>query len=128
MFKKVCSRSESLSVLQCVCVNFLSGNPSSHYITINWDKVFKRGLSKFFKDCLPQNLLSPLLNTLSQLSLRLINTGLVSSRVSLISWGSVYLTVFGHPSSDGVSIKIPDRLDVLLHRLSLHPIFSYWVG
>ena len=31
-----------------------------------WDKVFKSGLSKFFKGCLPQNLLSPLLNTLSQ--------------------------------------------------------------
>ena len=31
-----------------------------------WDKVFKSGLSKFFKDCLPQNLPSPLLNTFSQ--------------------------------------------------------------
>ena len=30
-----------------------------------WDKVFKSGLSKFFKGCLPQNLLSPLLNTFS---------------------------------------------------------------
>ena len=34
-----------------------------------WDKVFKSGLSKFFKGCLPQNLLSPLLNTLSQLQI-----------------------------------------------------------
>ena len=32
-----------------------------------WDKVFKSGLSKFFKGCLPHNLLSPLLNTLSQM-------------------------------------------------------------
>ena len=32
-----------------------------------WDKVFKSGLSKFFKSCLPQNLLSPLLNALSHL-------------------------------------------------------------
>ena len=44
-----------------------------------WDKVFKNGLSKFcgrqplnfpfkfFKACLPQNLLSPLLNTLSHI-------------------------------------------------------------
>ena len=32
-----------------------------------WDKVFKSGLCKFFKGCLPQNLLSPLLNTLSHL-------------------------------------------------------------
>ena len=31
-------------------------------------KVFKSGLSKFFKGCLPQNLLSPLLNTLSQIT------------------------------------------------------------
>ena len=29
-----------------------------------WDKVFKSGLSKFFKGCLPQNLLGLLLNTL----------------------------------------------------------------
>ena len=28
-----------------------------------WDKVIKNGLSKFFKGCLLQNLLSPLLNT-----------------------------------------------------------------
>ena len=33
-----------------------------------WDKVFKSGLSKFFKGCLSQNILSPLLNTLSQIS------------------------------------------------------------
>ena len=33
------------------------------------DKVFKRGLSKFFKGCLPQNSLSPLLNTLSHLTM-----------------------------------------------------------
>ena len=31
----------------------------------NRAKVFKRGLSLFFKGCLPQNSLSPLLNTLS---------------------------------------------------------------
>ena len=34
-----------------------------------WDKVFKSELSKFFKSCLPQNLLCPLLNTLSHLEL-----------------------------------------------------------
>ena len=32
-----------------------------------WDKIFKSGVSKFFKGCLPQYLLSPLLNTLSHL-------------------------------------------------------------
>ena len=31
------------------------------------DKVFKSGITKFFKGCLPQNLLSPLLNTLSHI-------------------------------------------------------------
>ena len=36
---------------------------------LKWDKVFKSGLSKLFKGCLPQNLLSPLLNTLSQMFL-----------------------------------------------------------
>ena len=30
-----------------------------------WDKVLNSGLSKFFKGCLPQDLLGPLLNTLS---------------------------------------------------------------
>ena len=40
---------------------------------IIWDKVFKSGLSKFFKGCLPQKLLSPLLNTLSHiLSIKVI--------------------------------------------------------
>ena len=29
---------------------------------------------------------------------------------------------------DGVTIKIPYGVDVLLHRPALHPIFSYWVG
>ena len=51
-----------------------------------WDKVFKSGLStfcgrqplnveadKFFKCCLPQNLLSPLLNALSHLSCLIFN-------------------------------------------------------
>ena len=32
--------------------------------------TIKSGLSKFFKDCLPQNLLIPLLNTLSQIKLK----------------------------------------------------------
>ena len=38
---------------------------------IKWDKVLKSGLSKFFKGCLPRNLLGPLLNTLSQMTLTL---------------------------------------------------------
>ena len=32
------------------------------------------------------------------------------------------------PSSSGITIKIPYREDVLLHRLASHPIFSYGVG
>ena len=39
------------------------------YASYIWHKVFKSGISKFFKDCLRQNLLSPLLNNLSCISL-----------------------------------------------------------
>ena len=54
--------------------------------------------------------------------------GLVSSRVSLTSWGEgASLALVGHPSSDGVTIKMPYGVDVL-HRPASHPIFSYWVG
>ena len=48
---------------------------------------------------------------------RLWNTGLVSSRVSLTCSALV----------GGVAIKMPYGVDVL-HRPALHPIFSYWVG
>ena len=41
---------------------------------------------------------------------------LVSSGVSLTLWGEgVSLALFDHPSSDGIAIKIPYRVDVLLH-------------
>ena len=54
--------------------------------------------------------------------------GLVSSGVSLTSWGeSVSLALVGHPSSDGVTLKMPYGVDVL-HRPVSHLIFSYWVG
>ena len=33
----------------------------------------------------------------------------------------------GHPSSDGVKIKMLYGVDAL-HRPASHPIFSYWVG
>ena len=56
------------------------------------------------------------------------NTGLLSSRVSLTSWGEgASLALVGHPSSDGVTIKMPYGVDVL-HRPALHPSVSYWVG
>ena len=33
-----------------------------------------------------------------------------------------------HPSNDGLTIKIPYRVDFLLHSPASHPIFLYWVG
>ena len=49
------------------------------------------------------------------------HTGLVSSRVSVTSWGEgAYLALVGHPSSDGITIKIPFGVDVLLHQPALH--------
>ena len=42
------------------------------------------------------------------------NTGLVSSGASLTSWGEgASLALVGHPSSDGVTIKMPYGVDVL---------------
>ena len=46
----------------------------------------------------------------------------------LTSQEDAFLAVVGHPSSDGVTIKIPYRVDDLLHRPASHPTFSYWVG
>ena len=56
-------------------------------------------------------------------------TGSVSSRASLTSWGEgVSLALVDNPSSDGVTIKIPYGVNVLLHQPASHPVFSYWVG
>ena len=56
------------------------------------------------------------------------NTALVSNGASLTSWGEgASLALVGHPSSDGVTIKMPYGVDVF-HRPALHPIFSYCVG
>ena len=53
---------------------------------------------------------------------------LFSKSASLTSWGEgASLVLVGHPSSDGVMIKMPYGVDVL-HRPPSHPIFSYWVG
>ena len=55
-------------------------------------------------------------------------TWLVSSGTSLTAWGEgASLGLVGHPSSHGVTIKMPYGVDVL-HRLVSHPIFAYWVG
>ena len=51
------------------------------------------------------------------LSPRPLNTGLVSSGISLTPWvEGALLALFGNPSKYGVTIKIPYRVDVLLHR------------
>ena len=56
------------------------------------------------------------------------NNGLVSTGASFASWGEgASLALVGHPSSAGVTIKMPYGVDVL-YRPALHPIFSYWVG
>ena len=48
------------------------------------------------------------------MTLRLWNTGLVSARASLTSWGEgASLALVGHPSSDGLMIKMPYGVDVL---------------
>ena len=48
--------------------------------------------------------------------------------VSLISREEgAFLALFGHTPSDIVATKVLFGLDVLLHRLGLHPIFFYWV-
>ena len=61
-------------------------------------------------------------------SIRDMYTVLVCSRASLTSWGEgASLVLVGHPSSDGITIKMPYGVDVL-HRPASHPIFSYWVG
>ena len=59
----------------------------------------------------------------------MVKPGLMSRGASLTSWGEVAsLALVGHPSSDGVMIKIPYGVDVLLHEPGSHPIFSNWVG
>ena len=59
---------------------------------------------------------------------RLWNSELVPSGASLTSWGEgASLAFVGHPSSDGVTIKMPYGVDAL-HRPASHHIFSYWVG
>ena len=50
-------------------------------------------------------------------SLRLRNTRLISSRVSLTSCAAdASLGLVGHVSGDCVAIKVPNRVDVLLHQ------------
>ena len=39
----------------------------------------------------------------------------------------VSLALVGHPSSDGVAVKMLYGVDVL-YQPALHSIFSYWIG
>ena len=56
----------------------------------------------------------------------------MSSEVSLTSWGEgASLALVGHLSSDGITIKIPYGIDVLLHQrfttsTSFASQLSYW--
>ena len=48
----------------------------------------------------------------------------MSSGASLTSWGEgAFLALVGHPSSDGVTIKILHGVEVLLHWPASHTIF-----
>ena len=60
------------------------------------------------------------------ISLRCWNTtGLVSSRVSLTSWGkNASLALVNHSSTDVVTIEIPYWVDVLLHQHACIPSFA----
>ena len=66
-FKQIWSNSKITRII----TNFEQSSPGFHlnYPETICDRVFKSGLSKFFKGCLPKNLPSPLLNTLSHLML-----------------------------------------------------------
>ena len=60
-------------------------------------------------------------------NLRDWNTGLVSSGISLTSWGEgAYLTTLlvDHSSCVGVTIKMPYGAHVSLYQQASHPIFS----
>ena len=51
--------------------------------------------------------------------------GWCSADSVLTSWAEgASLALVGHPSGDGATIKIPYERDALLHRPTLHPIFS----
>ena len=105
------------------------------YIPNGMCRLFWSEWTLFYVDSFLGWLLYSILNhTMQQLkcwylSTRHWNTGLVSSRVNLTSSGEgASLTLVSHPSVDGITIKIPYGVDVLLHWPALHLIFSYWVG
>ena len=54
--------------------------------------------------------------------------GLRQAGESFLTGEGASLPLVARPSSDGVILKIPYEIDVSLHRPTLHPTFSYWVG
>ena len=77
------------------------------------------------KDLKPEHDLYNIPNFFAILSLGILNKRILTS---LTSWREgASLALAGHPSSDGVTIKMPFRVDVL-HQPTLYLIFSYWVG
>ena len=77
---------------------------------------------KLFKVCLPQNLLSPCLNTLSHisLSLRLRSTGLVFIGVIFTLWEEgATVAVVGYISGDGVTSLASDLFLLCWSKLNL---------
>ena len=44
------------------------------------------------------------------------HTGLVSSRVSVTSWGGASLALVDHPSRDDATTEIPYGVDISLHQ------------
>ena len=53
--------------------------------------------------------------------------------IEILGWGEAAggepapLALVGHPSSSAVMIKMPHEVDVL-HRPTVHPLFSFWLG
>ena len=45
-----------------------------------------------------------------------------------INLRDIEIALVCHPSNNGITIKISNGVDVLLHRPASHPIFSYCVG
>ena len=127
---EVCNFANETTIYSCL-PNFEEGTlrlSNDMHLILNWFKinimVANSGKSQMF---LGSNIDNTKI-TFMKSPPRLLNTGLVSSRTSLTSWGeSASLALVGHSSSDGVTIKMPYGVDVL-HQPVSHPIFSYWVG
>ena len=127
---EVCNFANETTIYSCL-PNFEEGTlrlSNDMHLILNWFKinimVANSGKSQMF---LGSNIDNTKI-TFMKSPPRLLNTGLVSSRASLPSWGeSASLALVGHSSSDGVTIKMPYGVDVL-HQPVSHPIFSYWVG